>query len=187
MDIRPTREFPVDPANEAGFDNSAESLAMSPALVKKYLEAARNVADHLFLKPDGFAFAPHPMLADTDRDKYCVKAIIDFYKRQKTDYADYFLAAWRYPAPRGPRSARCLAGCTSPTSWASAASTWLTVWSTLNDGPEDVGPDRRASGALERAARAQGRRPPRRRWPAASRCGTSSSASVDNSFRRSRT
>ena len=96
MDLRPTKEFPVDPANEAGFDNSAESLAMSPALVKKYLEAARSVADHLVLTPDGLDFAPHPMLADTDRDKYCVKRIIDFYKRQKTDYADYFLAAWRH-------------------------------------------------------------------------------------------
>ena len=28
VDIRPTREFPVDPANAAGFDNSGESLAM---------------------------------------------------------------------------------------------------------------------------------------------------------------
>ena len=36
VDIRPAREFPVDPANEAGFDNSGESLAMSPALLKKY-------------------------------------------------------------------------------------------------------------------------------------------------------
>src|SRR4051794_11028088 len=34
VDIRPAREFPVDPANEAGFDNSPESLAMSPALLK---------------------------------------------------------------------------------------------------------------------------------------------------------
>ena len=41
VDIRPTREFPVDPANEAGFDNTGESLAMSPALLKKYLAAAR--------------------------------------------------------------------------------------------------------------------------------------------------
>ena len=96
VDIRPTREFPVDPANEAGFDNSAESLAMSPALLKKYLEAARRVADHLVLKPDGLAFAPHPVVADTDRDKYCVRRIIDFYQRQRTDYADYFLAAWRF-------------------------------------------------------------------------------------------
>jgi hypothetical protein len=45
VDIRPTHEFPVDPANEAGFDNSGESLAMSPALLKKYLAAA-----------DGFQF-----------------------------------------------------------------------------------------------------------------------------------
>ena len=96
VDIRPTREFPVDPANEAGFDNSAESLTMSPALVKKYLEAARVVADHLVLKPRGFAFAPLPVVADTDRDKYCVRRIIDFYKRQPTDYADYFFAAWRF-------------------------------------------------------------------------------------------
>jgi len=36
VDIRPTRTLPVDPANEAGFDNSGESLAMSPALLKKY-------------------------------------------------------------------------------------------------------------------------------------------------------
>ena len=35
VDIRPTREFPVDPANEAGFDNSGESLTMSPALMKQ--------------------------------------------------------------------------------------------------------------------------------------------------------
>ena len=70
VDIRPAREFPVDPANEAGFDNSGESLAMSPALLKKYLAAARLVADHLVLLPDGFAFAPHPAVADTDRDKY---------------------------------------------------------------------------------------------------------------------
>ena len=29
----------ADPANEAGFDNSGESLSMSPARLKKYLEA----------------------------------------------------------------------------------------------------------------------------------------------------
>ncbi len=96
VDLRPTREFPVDPANGAGFDNSAESLSMSPALVKKYLDAARSVADHVVLTPTGLAFASHPMLADTDRDKYCVNRVIDFYKRQKTDYADYFFAAWRF-------------------------------------------------------------------------------------------
>jgi hypothetical protein len=96
VDIRPTREFPVDPANEAGFDNTGEALTMSPALLKKYLAAARLVADHLVLKPDGFIFAPHPVVTDTDRDKYCVHRIIAFYDRHKVDYADYFLAAWKY-------------------------------------------------------------------------------------------
>ena len=71
VDIRPTREFPVDPANPAGFDNSGESLAMSPALLGKYLQAAREVANHLVFRPEGLAFAPHPMLVETDRDKYC--------------------------------------------------------------------------------------------------------------------
>src|SRR5262245_2275276 len=47
VDIRPTREFPVDPANTAGFDNSGESLSMSPALLNKYLKAARTVGDHM--------------------------------------------------------------------------------------------------------------------------------------------
>jgi hypothetical protein len=96
VDMRPTREFPVDPANEAGFDNSGESLAMSPALVKKYLAAVRLIADHVVLKPNGFVFAPHPVVTDTDRDKYCVHRIIEFYQRHQVDYADYFQAAWRY-------------------------------------------------------------------------------------------
>jgi mono/diheme cytochrome c family protein len=96
VDIRPTKEFPVDPANEAGFDNSGESLAMSPALLKKYLTAARRVADHLVFKPAGFDFAPEPAVTETDRDKYCVRRIIEFYKRHQVDYAGYFLAAWRY-------------------------------------------------------------------------------------------
>jgi hypothetical protein len=96
VDIRPTREFPVDPANPAGFDNSGESLSMSPALLKKYLQAAREVADHMVLTPGGIDFAPSPMLVETDRDKYTIQRIVDFYHHQPTDYADYFQAAWRF-------------------------------------------------------------------------------------------
>jgi hypothetical protein len=96
VDIRPAREFPVDPANTEGFDNSGESLGMSPALFAKYMQAAREVSEHLVLKPDGIAFAPHPMLAETDRDRYAITRILDFYARQPTDYAGYFEAAWRY-------------------------------------------------------------------------------------------
>jgi hypothetical protein len=96
VNIRPTREFPVDPANQAGFDNSGESLTMSPALLKKYLQAAKDVSEHLLLKPDGLGFAPHPVITETDRDKYCIRRIVDFYQSQPTDFADYFAAAWRY-------------------------------------------------------------------------------------------
>ena len=42
------------------------------------------------------SFAAHPVLAETDRDKFCIFRIVNFYKRQPTDTADYFLAAWKY-------------------------------------------------------------------------------------------
>ncbi len=96
VDIRPTREFPVDPANEEGFDNSGESLTMSPALVKKYLAAARLVADHLVLTPSGLTFAPHAAVTETDRDKFCVQQIVSFYQNHEVDYSDYFFAAWQF-------------------------------------------------------------------------------------------
>src|SRR5437773_6012915 len=96
VDMRPTREFPVDPANTAGFDNSGESLSMSSALLNKYLQAAREVASHMVLTQDGFTFSPHSMLAATDREKFAIRRIVDFYQRQPTDFADYFRAAWRF-------------------------------------------------------------------------------------------
>ena len=139
VDIRPTRAFPVDPANQAGFDNSGESLAMSPALVKKYLQAAREVADHLVLKPDGFAFAPHPVVADTDRDKWAVFRIVDFYRQQPTDYADYFLAAWRYHHRVALGSAGCSLKDVAVASKVSPKYLAI-IWSTLTDPAEEGGP-----------------------------------------------
>ena len=96
VDISPTRTFPVDPANEAGFDNSGETLAISPALLTKYIDAARTVADHIVLQPHGFSFAPHEAVTEPDRDRFVVNRIMDFYRRQRTDLADYFFALWRY-------------------------------------------------------------------------------------------
>ena len=139
VDIRPTKEFPVDPANEAGFDNSAESLAMSPALVRKYLEAARKVSDHLVLKPEGLAFAPHPVVADTDRDKYSVRQIIDFYRKQRTDAADYFLAAWTFRHREA--LGRPEASLADLAAEAGISPRYLaTIWSTLAEPVEPVGP-----------------------------------------------
>ena len=67
--LDPAREFPVDGAAGEGFTNTGESLVMSPALLNKYLAAARHVADHLVLNHQGISFAPHPVVTDTDRDK----------------------------------------------------------------------------------------------------------------------
>ena len=36
------------------------------------------------------------MLVETDREKYAIQRIVNFYERQPTDYADYFQAAWRF-------------------------------------------------------------------------------------------
>lgn len=139
VDIRPAREFPIDPANLAGFDNSGESLTMSPALLTKYLQAARLVAGHMYVNPEGFQFAPHPMLVETDREKFCIQQIVDFYDRQATDYSDYFRAAWIYKhrtvlgkpkatladiAAQNNVSARYLA----------------TIWQALQAAKEEVGP-----------------------------------------------
>ncbi|MGH9840326.1 MAG: DUF1592 domain-containing protein [Blastocatellia bacterium] len=139
VDLRPAREFPIDPANQAGFDNSSESLTISPALMAKYLDAARRVAEHLALKPEGFTFSPAPMLAETDREKYPIQRIVAFYDRRPTDFADYFQAAWRYKhrAALG-QPAATLASIASQNK---VAPRYLAlVWQALEQTREDVGP-----------------------------------------------
>ncbi|MGA1015729.1 MAG: DUF1587 domain-containing protein [Limisphaerales bacterium] len=68
--ISPAATFPLDPANEQGFDNTAESLTVSPALFQKYLESAQEVARHLVMTPRGLHFAPYPVETETDLDRY---------------------------------------------------------------------------------------------------------------------
>lgn len=139
VNLKPTREFPADPSNMAGFDNSGESLVMSPALLKKYLAAARDVANHMFLKPDGIAFAPYPMIVETDRDRFCVQQIIDFYHQQDIDYADYFQAAWRFEhrVALGKRKATIADIATD----SQVSTKYLTtIFATLQDSKVKIGP-----------------------------------------------
>ena len=139
VDLRPAREFPIDPANQAGFDNSGESLTISPALMSKYLDAARQVADHLVLKPDGMGFATHPMLVETDREKYPIQRIVAFYDSQPTDFAAYFEAAWRYKN-------RAVLGRPTATLASVAVQSRVSpkylpmVWQILQETKEEVGP-----------------------------------------------
>ncbi|HUG81821.1 MAG TPA: DUF1592 domain-containing protein, partial [Bryobacterales bacterium] len=100
--------------------------------------AAREVASHMYLKEEGFAFAAHPMLAETDRDKLAVHQIIDFYHEQNIDYADYFQTAWRFRhrAALGQPNAT-LADLARQ--YGVSAKYLQTVWSTL-ESDEEVGP-----------------------------------------------
>ena len=58
VDLRPAREFPADGAAGEGFTNAAEALTdISPTLFNKYLSAAKEIANHAVLLPDGFRFS----------------------------------------------------------------------------------------------------------------------------------
>ncbi|MBI2950141.1 MAG: DUF1592 domain-containing protein [Verrucomicrobia bacterium] len=56
--LDPAREFPVDGAAGEGFMNTGNSLVMSPALLRKYLDAGKDIAGHAVLLPDGIRFSP---------------------------------------------------------------------------------------------------------------------------------
>src|SRR6266496_64794 len=56
--LDPAKEFPADSASGEGFMNVGNSLVMSPSLVTKYLDAAKGIAGHAVLLPDGLRFSP---------------------------------------------------------------------------------------------------------------------------------
>lgn len=83
VDLQPTQTFPVDGAAGEGFTNAAEALNMSPAMMAKYLNAAKQVAAHAVLLPDGFRFSPSTTQRDwTDES---LAAIRNFYQPYSTD------------------------------------------------------------------------------------------------------
>jgi hypothetical protein len=71
VDMRPTqaREFPPDAVGGEGFANVGEAMPVSPVLVKRYLQAARDVAARAVLLPTGFRFS-----ASTDRPAWTAAA-----------------------------------------------------------------------------------------------------------------
>ena len=57
IDLDPAREFPADGAAGEGFTNVSDALVMSPAMLDKYLAAAKGIAAHAVLLPDGIRFS----------------------------------------------------------------------------------------------------------------------------------
>jgi hypothetical protein len=77
--LDPAREFPVDGAAGEGFTNVGAALVMSPALLSKYLEAAKDVADHLVLTPTGYRFSAGTSSRDATNETLAM--IREFYAR----------------------------------------------------------------------------------------------------------
>ena len=75
--LDPAREFPVDGAAGEGFSNTGAALVMSPALLTKYLDAAKDIAAHAVLLPDGVRFSPHISQRDWTEER--LTAIRAFY------------------------------------------------------------------------------------------------------------
>lgn len=81
VDMRPTRalEFPADSVGGEGFANVGEAMPVTPGLVERYHQAARDVAARAVLLPKGFRFSASP-----DRPTWAeeaVKAIRSFHAR----------------------------------------------------------------------------------------------------------
>jgi len=77
--LDPAREFPVDSAAGEGFMNVGQSLVMSPSLVTKYLDAAKEVARHAVFLPDGLGFSASTSQRDWTEER--LAAIREFYGR----------------------------------------------------------------------------------------------------------
>ncbi len=79
-DLNPTREFPVDSAAGEGFTNTGSSLVMSPSMAIKFLDAAKEIAAHAVLLPEGIRFS-----SSTSRSDWTNEAL----EKIKTFYAHY--------------------------------------------------------------------------------------------------
>lgn len=77
--LDPAREFPADSAAGEGFTNVGQALVMSPALLTKYLAAAKDVAAHAVLLPEGLRFSQYTSRRDWTNER--LDEIRRFYDR----------------------------------------------------------------------------------------------------------
>ena len=80
--LDPAREFPVDGAAGEGFTNTGNALVMSPALLTKYFDAAKQVAAHAVPLPDGMRFSPATTRSDWTNE------VLDQIRGLYADYTD---------------------------------------------------------------------------------------------------
>ena len=61
-DLNPAREFPSAGAAGEGFTNAGSALVMSPAMLRKYLDAGKEIARHAVLLPLTMTFSGNPAM-----------------------------------------------------------------------------------------------------------------------------
>ena len=77
--LDPARQFPTEGAAGEGFTNTGNALVLSPSLIRKYLDAGKQIASHAVLLPRGFRFSPHVTRRDwTDE---LLAEIREFYQQ----------------------------------------------------------------------------------------------------------
>ena len=81
VDLRPTqaREFPADSVGGEGFANVGDAMPVTPGLVERYHQAARDVAARVVLLPTGFRFSPSTDRPDWTED--ALKSLRSFHAR----------------------------------------------------------------------------------------------------------
>ncbi len=81
VDMRPTqaREFPVDSVGGEGFANVGDAMPVTPELVERYHQTARDVAARVVLVPGGFRFSPSTERPDWTEE--ALKPLRSFHAR----------------------------------------------------------------------------------------------------------
>ena len=93
VDMRPTqaREFPVDSVGGEGFANVGEAMPVTPELVERYHQTARDVAARAVLLPSGFRFSPSTERPDWTEE--ALKPLRSFHARHAGPNGEPPLAA----------------------------------------------------------------------------------------------
>ena len=81
VDMRPTRarEFPTDSVGGEGFANVGDAMPVTPELVERYHQTARDVAARVVLLPSGFRFSPSTERPDWTEE--ALKPLRSFHAR----------------------------------------------------------------------------------------------------------
>lgn len=84
--LEPASTFPSDSASGEGFLNQGQSLVMSPSLLVKYLDSAKELSQLLVLLPDGIGF--NASTSRRDRTETLLSSIRSLYQQYTVPGAD---------------------------------------------------------------------------------------------------